>query len=683
MAVNNKVGFAKKSNTHQSGLKLGEYQQHGKPSLVSILSESKGELTVVDAQNSEFPIAANRIFQLPGRVPPQFAHRSHMVSYLRELGRESNKIKENVRLDKAWETFKSHSREIPLEQIQKELFPNQNLANFLGVRWALLSDKFYFKRGKTGFSPRPGDSVESIKEAVLAQEKKRALIEEWAASIATKSLDDQLINYLEKVATLGRKVEICSEIEDLIEILHEKKIANLSGRIEDQCFQLLLELGIFSKHQNLAPIKLGRTTSFSQVELGNAATLPELLGEVLSQSSRTDLTHLETMTIDGEDTRDFDDALSIEKEGDNFKIGIHIADVSSFIRPEELLWKTALKRGATIYTADQNFPMLPHRVSEDLLSLVQGEERAAISIFIIADSDCNLISSEIKKSKIKVKRRISYNELDKEFELGTENPNLLFLWTMSQNLESERISNGAKTLPKREMTPVIDENGNVRLETLNEETPARKLVGEMMILANHTLANFAKNNDIAFIYRQQEESDPSIEQQAKQINPGAAQEYALRGSMKRSLMTCNPGPHSGLALDCYTQCTSPIRRFTDLINQYQINQFLGGEKMLEVEYLESTIESLDTSVSEVTYIQRNRHRYWLLTYLQQNNISKIQGTVVRIEGPKPLVELDNLYFISQFFPLKKGELRLGDRVSIKVDQIAPRTDRLKLNECDG
>jgi len=255
---------------------------------------------------------------------------------------------------------------------------------------------------------------------------------------------------------------------------------------------------------------------------------------------------------------------------------------------------------------------------------------------------------------------------------------LCFLLDFAKASELKRIKAGALVFQRRDMQPILLDNGRVGLADNNEDTPSRKLVSELMVQANLTAALFAKENYLPIIYRSQEAPQVDPKTLALDVPPGTARNFLQCAVMKKSMTGVTPLPHVGLGLEVYTQVTSPLRRAGDLINQRQIINFIKDSKpyFLAHEVLKLS-GKIDESLIDAKALQRERNRYWLLKYIIQEGWSEIEGTVLKTEGVKnPLVELDNIYLIWNFTPLERKRLKgggfansPGERVKLKIKKI--------------
>jgi exoribonuclease-2 len=223
------------------------------------------------------------------------------------------------------------------------------------------------------------------------------------------------------------------------------------------------------------------------------------------------------------------------------------------------------------------------------------------------------------------------------------------------------------------------------LEDTSEDTPARKLVSELMILANETGALFAAEHGVSLVFRGQERPDVNVAEQGQHIPEGPAREYAQRGFLKRSTVGVVPCPHFGLGIKAYSQLTSPIRRVVDLINQRQLSTFLAqGAPRYTADEVSALLIDIEPYLDEASYLQRTRHRYWLHRFLMQEGITHLPAVVVRVDGPKPLAELEVIYTLSTFVPMRREGgahgLKVGQRVNLKIQEIHPRRELFLLSE---
>jgi exoribonuclease II len=701
------IQAAKSSSSAESKIVPGrvvEYEQHAKAQLGVTLAEKRGKWVILNQQGSELELPADRLTLIPGSSIDQSLDKHRKAAALGGLAQQAFDLSETISLEDAWQIFLGETKEVSVQEVAELLFAQTTGKHYLAARRALLADQVYFKRKKIGFEPRPESVVEELKIKVRAEEEKQKQREALIDAVL-KRLNDHTaplpasIASLEELAALGSSAAEAKATKELLELIDERGKLGLQGKPEDKAFQLLVAMKHFSPDQDLAPIRLGRPVRFDEETLkeARAVAAADFLASCSDSASgsavHADLRGLACITIDGAETKDFDDALSVEQTASGLRFGIHISDVAGAIRPESLLEKAALRRGTSIYTPDAQIPMLPPLVSENTLSLIEGTERLAMSFFLDVEAAGSIINRSVSRSIIRLARRFTYEEADAilcdNSASSAEYSDMLHkLWQMSSNSEARRMAAGAIQFDRREMCARLLPDGTIELEPANEDTPARRLVSEMMILANESAALFAKENKLPIVFRAQEAPDTDVNRQGLDLPEGPAREYFLRGLLKKSTVSYEPQPHSGLGLEAYTQVTSPIRRAVDLITQRQLGKFLdSGALFYPPQKISELIGQIEAGVDEAVQIQRERNRYWLLKYLLQNNIREIDAVIVRVDGTKPIAEIDVLFGLFPFHPnTEKGQYvpnnrkNLGKKIKLRVEHINPRTQTLTLRE---
>lgn len=330
---------------------------------------------------------------------------------------------------------------------------------------------------------------------------------------------------------------------------------------------------------------------------------------------RVDLRDLNTFTIDGFDAKDIDDAVSIEiKENGNYKLGVHIADVSHYVKTNSILDKEAYKRGNSVYLIDRVIPMLPTELSNGICSLNPNVERFCLSVFMEIDKNGKVIDNQIVEGLMTSKQRLEYDDVsdllendDKEAKEKLKNvaDDLKLMEELTHILYAKRERRGSIDFDFPEAKIILDEKG-IPVEIRKEERRiANKLIEEFMLVCNETIGERFFWSDIPFLYRTH--GEPSPERIAsfskliynfgytlkgeQEIHPKELQlltkeikgkkEEALIStlmlrSMKKAIYSSEPGIHFGLAADYYSHFTAPIRRYSDLIVHRIIKDHING-----------------------------------------------------------------------------------------------------------
>ena len=347
----------------------------------------------------------------------------------------------------------------------------------------------------------------------------------------------------------------------------------------------------------------GLPEGFPDEVMVQVAGIPDEVEEE-EKKNRLDLRHLQTVTIDGEDAKDLDDAISISKENDDhYTLGVHIADVSHYVTENSPLDKEALKRGTSVYLVDRVIPMLPHKLSNGICSLNAGTDRLALSCLMEIDGKGNVIGHRIAETLIQVDRRMTYTAVnaivtdrdpDVMEEYGDFVPMFDLMKELADILRERRKKRGSIDFDFPESKIILDEKGRPVDIKPYERNAATKIIEDFMLMANETIAEDYFWQELPFLYRTHDYPDPekmkrlgtfinnfgyTIRTQNGEVHPKELQklldkiegtpEEALISrltlrSMKQAKYTTVCTGHFGLAANYYTHFTSPIRRYPDL-----------------------------------------------------------------------------------------------------------------------
>ena len=357
---------------------------------------------------------------------------------------------------------------------------------------------------------------------------------------------------------------------------------------------------------------MGIKTEFPEKVLNQAVRVGKTVSEA-DCAGRLDLRGWQMVTIDGEDAKDLDDAVSLTVEEGNYRLGVHIADVANYVQENSALDREAFERGTSVYLADRVIPMLPHKLSNGICSLNAGEDRLALSCIMTLGPSGEMLDHEIAETVIRVDRRMSYNGVTKILEGDPdalkENeefvPMILRMRELSEIIREKRGKRGSIDFDFPETKISLDEKGKPVDIRPYERNAATKIIEDFMLMANETVAEEYFWRDVPFLYRTHEVPDEEkIRQLSTFINnfgyhihvrnevrpkeiqkllakvEGTPEEalisrLALR-SMKRARYTMENMGHFGLAAKYYTHFTSPIRRYPDLQIHRIIKENLRG-----------------------------------------------------------------------------------------------------------
>ncbi len=361
--------------------------------------------------------------------------------------------------------------------------------------------------------------------------------------------------------------------------------------------------------------------------------------ENIDLKNRLDLRELLCFTIDPVDAKDFDDAISLEEmDNGNYKLGVHIADVSHYVKAGSPLDKEAYNRGTSVYLVDRVIPMLPEYLSNDMCSLKPNKDRLAFSCFMEIDDHLTVVNYQISPSLINSKKRYNYEEFQEIFDTGADSPHLPTIkkmYNLSQRLTRQRFEEGSIDFETPEVSFVMDDKGYPIEIIPKKRMGSNRLVEEFMLMANKTVAKHIFNispqkaNLLPFIYRIHEKPDPekmnkffnflkAIEIPFTPVNTVSSkyfqsildsikgtpeetiiEQVALRSMMKAVYSEKNIG-HFGLSFSDYTHFTSPIRRYPDLL----VHRLLKGYANNEIEDLKKLKKEIADIALQATRMEK-------------------------------------------------------------------------------
>lgn len=624
---------------------------------------------------------------------------------LTRLRSEIAEFADDIDLAVLWEIVTEMGESMTTAQMADLMLGSGESAPVLALTAALRADSVYFKARRDSFEPRAKAQVETLLAQREAEERKhrergdffQAVSDVLKADsaertgLAQEKLQDafsrSMLTLFKDYAAFGEDFERKRQAEEALDELEEVYGRKLRNRGHHRPFDLLVDLGIWTEHENLWIYKFRIATEPSAELIAEAERLVDESWE--PEEWRRDLSKLFCVTIDDVDTLDIDDALSCEQLMDGgWQVGIHIADPSARVPLGSALDEDARSRSTSIYLPTGVVPMFPQALTEKTLSLVAGELRPAITTLVTFDQDLNRVGYEVFASSVRVSKRMSYGEVDDILE-GEERgriPTLLqALNYIAEECMSVREQNGAMSINLPEIKLRVDEQQNpptVSCELVSQESSARLLVSEMMILSNQIMAEFCDKNQIPVIYRTQESPDSELlDEETLAVPEGLAREFAILRKMKRGDISTHPAPHFGLGLSKYTQATSPIRRYSDLVCQRQIKAFLAGEPYpYDSESIFSVLGGVDNTAREGIRAERETDRYWLLYYLSTLT-EPLDAVVVEIkdaQSGRASVFIEQCAYRTNYS--LKRPTPLGAEIQVIVDRVDPRKDILTLRE---
>jgi exoribonuclease II len=655
--------------------KIVEYIDRQKIICAVVVEVKQQRLRLLNENNRELSISEGRLLHRSKKNLDISMGRDKVVGFLKETAARRIELLKEINILELWEILNSEQEWIDLPTMTQFCFSRQVDGDHeSAVVRAFFEDRFYFKFKPDGFFPNTQEQVDRVISQAQEEEYRNHLIEvggDWLKS----ALNDQQENP-------GLAGVSDQEKEKFIEIyksyyLFEKDSphSNLgkammarAGITEmDMLFEFLVRQGIWEPTENIELHRLEVPTTFDHNVMKSVADLIHRSSS-FSENSRQDLTDLKLITIDGQSTLDYDDALSIERAGSNYRLGVHIADVSNYIKKDSDIDLEALNRGSSIYMPDLKIPMIPAPLAEDLCSLKEGMLRPAISLMVMLTPQAEIRDFEIFPSMIRVRRQLTYFEANMIAETDEE---IKTLYHLAQNFQQYRLDHGAVQITLPEVNVWLNEEGEPIVTRTNRESPGRMLISEIMILANWLKARFLAGKGIAAIFR----SQPRPKERLYRRNEGSVfQNWMQRKLLSRFVLSTKPDMHSGLGLDAYITATSPIRKYFDLLTQRQLRAAMGLEKPYTAQEVAQIIQKLETPMSSVAKLQFKRNRYWLLKYLE-SHIGKKEEALVLLKRRNGYQILIPEYMIECLLPVSGGiNLKPEDLVQVTIQHVNARKD---------
>ncbi|MDL1966700.1 MAG: ribonuclease catalytic domain-containing protein, partial [Candidatus Desulfofervidus auxilii] len=538
------------------------------------LSQKDGKVHLLTSQNREVVLNKTRICLISRQKYPLDQPREEILSILKKEVEQRENLKKEIDVMALWELLAEDGGSYSPHFLAELYFSsNPSSTQESAIFRALFDENIHFKLKGNKLDVRSKEKVDEYLRQKAQQEEREKEIEEAANWLKSLWLGKSIPSPAKSKQYIQLLKEWCYWQEEAPQAKITKQILQRAGlNLKDHPFLLLCKLGIFSKHENLLLHRLSIPTMFS--EESKLAMQNLLENKPDFSEGREDLTSLYTFTIDGPETKDFDDALSLNKENGNFVVGIHITDLTPFIKKDDVLEKEAQRRGTSLYLPDQRIPMFPEQIANQFASLKKGEIRPALSFFITLDENAHILNYQILPTIIQVDQHFTYDEVN---SLLTKNKTLQTLFSLALKARAKRLEQGGMIIALPELVFFFSSDNIVDIKLRNPEQPGRILVAEFMILANYLAAMFMEKKGIPSIYRSQ------LPPRDRVMN-GTSKDifilYLQRRLLSQSQLKTRPAFHHVLGLDKYTSITSPLRRFLDLILQRQMVYYLQEGKPL-------------------------------------------------------------------------------------------------------
>lgn len=592
-----------------------EFLDEETPRLGLVLKVGRERWHLLDERGRENSVSPMRVYLVHELKP---VSREDFLPLLEALRAQIEARRREIELELLWESLRGKEREYTLPELAEHYFGTISAIAQSAMLRALWEDRFYFRRRGVHFIPRSSEDLQRLRHQE-AQRRQRA---EFKARVL--GWLRQVLASEEPVEVSEEWVSVVDQVESFLRRRQMPEVARWLAEVDENrapreiAYDVLVKTGRLDATADPFLILAGLDTSFRAGVLEAAERLVPFAGD----SDREDFTRAWTVSIDDEETEEIDDALSVEPHPGGWRLGIHIADVAHYVRKGDALDEEAARRGVTAYLPTERVLMFPERLSCNLASLREGELRPTLSLLLQTDAEGNIREATLVPGMIRVTRRLSYDEADRLLaeDSGEEGERLRHLLRWVQRWAAERFRRGALWLRRPEVKVRV-RDGLIRVKRIDPGSPARFLVSELMILMNHLAAEQAVRRGIPIIFRTQDPPawplSEELREQLRTTYDPLRLEQVIRG-LQRSRLSLSPQPHAGLGVSAYTQWTSPIRRFADLVVQRQIRSALLGEPYpYEREELLEVLAAAEAVERDVRALEQRAQRYWLLQYIRQ------------------------------------------------------------------
>ena len=656
--------------------KLIEFRLNGEYRLAVVdRPEGKKDWMVIDGQGNSHKLRPQRVdYEVPGG-PYNSDEISQFLQEIQPYLDPSN-------LEIAWELLVEDGEGVTAADLASFIYSEQTPQFCYAAHRLLSEDKIYFKKKGDNYEPRSPSQVEEIKHQLEVQQQrqqeKEIFFEHIQQAMAGEGVewtqsDRSRLESLEKFVLQPEQSH--RNAQDLLKELGHKTIP-------DSAFELLVALKWWSPNENLFLKRSSYPVNFPQKVLDVASSSVQTLPPD-ADGDRLDLTSLKVYTIDDESTEEIDDGLSVEYlENDQVKLWIHIADPTRLVTPGDELDLEARKRSTTLYLPTGMISMFPLELAAGPMSLCQGQLCAALSFGVILDSEGAVVDYSIHASLIKPTYRLTYHDVDEMLQLGiTAEAELAVLAEAAKKRHQWRQSQGSITIKMPEAIIKVKADEEIVIELL-ETSISRQLVAEMMILAGEVAGSYCAEHGIPVPFRGQPQPELPPEEELLLLPAGPVRACALRRCMPRGEMGTLPSRHASLALDNYTQVTSPIRRYTDLLTHFQIKAHLRGDELpFPLDVMQQILYSVTLSAQEASLLERQTNRYWGLEFLRRNANEVWQGLVLRWLREDEGLGVILLEELGLELPHRfERSVSLGDRLNVQVSRADPHRDEIRFRE---
>lgn len=619
------------------------------PRLAEIVSQDKKRLTVRDAAGRSHRLSPDKVL---------FEHRA---TELADLARRLDTLSGDVDVALLWETLLGEDDLAAkhASELSQLYFDEDDALHSSALFRAINDDRLFFRRRGVQFAPRTRQEVEQVRRKREAEDQ--AAIEQAAIEQALRSRKPDS--------------ELCARLERWLRGAADKQLdsalASFSGDPRRRVFELLIEVGRLSSDDDLEVVQANLTAQHPRAAIEHAESLPPLSPPPEAAAA--------SFAIDDPDTREVDDALSAAREGELIRIDIDIADVAASVARRDPVDREALRRATTVYLPTERFYMLPEAIGCDRASLLAQKPRRSVCTSIWIDDSGRIARFELSRRWIAVQRQLDYDQVDELLASPSDDPTaveLKLLRETTDRMRQRRIAAGALSLRRPEWKLHVDRDSReITVKRIRGEAPARLLVAELMIATNHVAGELGRQRGIPLIFRAQPPPDEPLGELDDDAFVALGQ---LRGRLKPAGLSLHPARHYGLGLDPYSQVTSPLRRYGDLVLQRQLCAYLDGEPPpYTPEDLLEVLAAVEATEQQSKRIEAAVTQRWAIELAKrQDRQQPLDARVVNVTSKGARVVV--LDYGAEAALIDKGDFQVGQSIEVRLAGAKPRRGQLRV-----
>jgi exoribonuclease-2 len=643
--------------------------------LCAVVQEVKNQrLKLLTENDREVNLSSNRLSHKSRMILDLSLGRIKTIDALKGIAYRRKQLTQQVNIRELWEILNSEQEWIDLATMTEFCFSNQATSDHeSAIVRAFFQNRLYFKFDQDRFFPIPEEQVERNIAQELEAARKAQRIESGALWVRTQLQQDRR----PQLSALSEDESACLDILKSCYLLDKGSPHYVEGKeimaragIDDRerLFSLFVDYGLFDPNENIELYRQEIPLDFSPEVLSHAADIAGACALPQDFSGRKDLTHLPLMTIDGQSTLDYDDAISFEDFGDSCCLGVHIVDVGHFVKKDDPIDREARFRASSIYMPDRKISMLPPNLAEGCCSLKAGELRPAISMMIRLSRTWEILDYEIIPSLIRVQRQLTYYDVNTVADTSLE---IASLCEIAAKFRQKRLSDGAVQITLPDINVWISDSGEIGVNRINRESPGRMMVAEIMIMANWLMAKFLSAHGVPAVFRAQPGPRDRL---YKGCDGTLFQNYMQRRLLSRFMLLNQAERHSGLGVDAYVTATSPIRKYYDLVTQRQIRSVFGQEVPYSTQEIDQIIQRLQEPMLKVSRMQYQRNRYWILKYLESRIGQKEEAIVIGRKRNAYQILLTEYMLECDLATTSRIELKPENQIQVTIQHVNARKD---------